>query len=63
MPDRPGSIQSSTIRSGTRSFSLVSASSPRADGFDVIALGIEVVAQERGQRLFVFNHQNARAHG
>src|SRR6202048_4991776 len=30
MPDRPGSIQSSTMRSGTRSFSRVSASSPRA---------------------------------
>src|SRR6516162_7152257 len=29
MPDSPGSIQSSTIRSGRRSFSRVSASSPR----------------------------------
>ena len=31
MPDMPGSIQSSTRRSGTISFSLISASSPRAD--------------------------------
>ena len=33
-----------------------------ADGFDIIAFGIEVVAQQRGQRFLVFHHQNARAH-
>jgi hypothetical protein len=31
IPDMPGSIQSSTSRSGGLSFSLISASSPRAD--------------------------------
>ncbi len=33
-----------------------------ADGFDVVAFGIEVVAQQRGQRFLVFDHQNACVH-
>jgi hypothetical protein len=32
------------------------------NGFDIIAFGIEVVAQKRGERLLVFNHQNACVH-
>ena len=62
MPERPGSIQSSTTRSGGASRSRMSASSPRADGLDLVAFGFEVVAQQQRQRLFVFDDQDACAH-
>jgi hypothetical protein len=32
------------------------------DCFDIIAFGVEIVAQQRGERFLVFHHQNARAH-
>ena len=62
MPDRPGSIQSSTTRSG-RAFlepgvGLVAA----RGGLDLVAFGLEVVAEQHGERLFVLDDQNARAH-
>ena len=62
MPDRPGNIQSSTIRSG------VDLLQPRvglvaAGGrLDLIALGLEVVAEQHRERLLVFDNQNARVH-
>ena len=40
----------------------VSASSPRGDGLDVVAFGLEVVAQQQRQRLFVLDDQDACAH-
>ena len=58
MPDRPGSIQSSTTRSGAASaaaFGLVAA----RDGLDLVALGLEIVAQQQRQRLFVLDDQDA----
>ena len=62
MPDRPGSIQSSTTRSGARfaqpGVGLVAA----GDGLDVVALRLEIVAKQQRQRLFVLDDQDACAH-
>ena len=58
MPERPGSIQSSSTRSGTCSRRRISASSPRATLSTVVAFGLEVVAQEERQRLLVLDDQD-----
>ena len=62
MPDRPGSIQSSRRRSGTLSrkphLRLVAA----LDRVDLIALGLEVVAEHQGQRLLVLDDHHPGGH-
>ena len=61
MPERPGSIQSRIRRSGTLSRSRISASSPRADRLDLVALRLEIVAEQQRQRLLVLDDQDRAA--
>ncbi len=62
MPDRPGSIQSSTSRSGALSLQLDLGLVAAGGGVDRVALGFEVVAQQQRQRLFVLDDQDAGSH-
>ena len=59
MPERPGSIQSSTTRSGTLSFSRDVGLVAARHGIDLVALRFEIVAQQQRQRLFVLDDQDA----
>ena len=62
MPDRPGSIQSSTTRSGVRLAQPGVGVVAAGDGLDLVALGLEIVAKQQRQRLLVLDDQDACAH-
>ena len=59
MPDRPGSIQSSTTRSGVLSLQPRLGIVAARDGLDLVAFGLEIVAQQQRQRLLVLDDQDA----
>ena len=62
MPDSPGSIQSRSDEVGNllaqADLGLVAA----RHAIDLVAFGLEIVAQEQGQRLLVLDDQDARSH-
>ena len=61
MPESPGNIQSSTMRSGVLSFSVYQPHR-HAPKSHLVAFRLKVVAEQQGQRLFVFDNQYACVH-